>query len=70
MAAETADKEELVLTIETAIQEATICLNQGVEPERAMWTLPTEKLQIFSYTVSTPDLQTLYRSWVYYKNNY
>ena len=65
-------KEELALAVETAMQEVTTCLDQGVEPEsalgRAMWTRPTE-LQVFKYTVSAPDLSTLCQSWVSYEND-
>ena len=67
------DKEELALAIETAIQEATNCLDQGTEPGsalgRAMWTLPIEKLQVFTYTVSTPDMPTLCSNWASYYNH-
>ena len=67
------EKEELALAVETAIQEATNCMDQGVEPVsalgRAMLTLPTEELQVFSYTVSTPDLPTLCQSWAHYQNH-
>ena len=67
------DKEVLALAVETAIEETTTCLDQGVEPVsalgRAIWTLPTEELQVFSYTVSTPDLPTLCQSWASYQNH-
>jgi len=66
------DKEELTLMVETAIQEATNYLDQGVEPGsalgRAMWTVPTEELQVFEYTVNTPDLPTLCPYWAHYQN--
>jgi len=62
-------KEELALAIETAIQGATDCLDQGVEPGRALWTLATEELQVFKYTVSTPDLSTLCPNWASYENH-
>ena len=67
------NKEELSLAIETAIQEATDCLDQGVEPAsalgRAMWTRPTEELQVFEYTVSAPDFSAMCQSWAYYKSD-
>jgi len=67
------DKEELVSVVETAIQEATMSLDQGVEPVsalgRAIWTLSAEELQGFSYTVSPPDLPTLCKSWAQYQNH-
>ena len=63
------DKEELALAIETAIQEVTHS-GPGVEPGsalgRAMWTFPTEELQVFKYTVSVPDLPTLCQNWASY----
>ena len=66
------DKEELALAIETALQEATDCLDQGVEPEsalaQAMWTRPTEELQVFTYTVNTPDLPMLCVTWAHHEN--
>jgi len=41
------EKEELLSAIGTAIQEATNCLDQGIEPVnplvQAMWSLPTEE---------------------------
>ena len=40
-------KEELALAIETAIREATDCLDQGMEPGSALWTLTDEELQVF-----------------------
>ena len=67
------EQEELTLAIETAIQEATNCLNQSLEPVsalgKAVWTLPSEDLQEFSYTVSTPDLPTLWQVWAHYQNH-
>jgi len=36
---------------------------------RAMWTLPIEKLQVFEYTVNTPDLPTLCPNWASYYNH-
>ena len=66
-------KEELALAIETAIQEATAYLDQGVEPGsalgKAMWTFSTEELQVFKYTVSAPDLTTLCQTWAFYEND-
>ena len=62
------EKEELALAVETAIQKATHYLDQGVEPGgRAMWTVPIEELQVFEYTVSTPDLPVLCQSWARYQ---
>ena len=66
------EKESLVFAIETAIQEATNCLDQGVEPvsalAQAMWKLAPEERQVFSYVVSVPDLSVLCQTWVYYDN--
>ena len=63
------EKEELVLAIETAIREVTDCLDQGVEPGRAVWTFPNEELQVFKYTMSTPDLPELCKNWASYEND-
>ena len=64
------EKEALAVAIETAIQEATSSLDQGVEPvsalAQAMWVLPTEELHVFEYTVSAPDLSTLCTNWAHY----
>ena len=66
-------KEELTVAVEAAVQEATNCLDQGVEPgsalARAMWSLSAEELQVFKYTVNPPDLPTLCQRWVSYENN-
>lgn len=66
-------KEELHAIIETAIQENTDCLDQGLEPvsplAQAMWTLPPEELQVFSYSVNVPDMQTLCQSWTHCQNS-
>ena len=68
-----AEKEELAVAIETAIQEATNCVDQGVEPvsalAQAVLTLTTEELRVFSYTVSPPDLSGLCQSWAQYENH-
>ena len=62
------EKKELALAIETAIQEASDYVDRGLEPVsalgRAVWTVPTEELQVFSYTVNPPDLSTLCPNWV------
>jgi len=67
------EREELALAVETAIKEATTCLSQGGEPANALaqavWTLPTEELQVFRYTVNTPDLSLLCQNWAHYHNN-
>jgi len=67
------EKEELRSAIETAVQEVTTCLNQGVEPgsalAQAMWTGPIEGLEVFRYAVSAPDLKSLCESWASYQNN-
>lgn len=67
------NKEELSLVIETAIQETTHCLDQGTEPSsalgRAMWTLQIEKLQVFKYTLNSPDLTTLCQNWASYESH-
>ena len=66
------DREELALAIEAAIREVTNSLDQGIEPvsvlAQAIWTLPTEQLQVFSYTVSASDLPSLCQNWAYYQN--
>lgn len=60
------EKVELVLAIHTAIEEATSCLDQGIEPvsalAQAIWA-PTKELQAFSYTVNCPDLHSLCQNW-------
>ena len=33
-----------------------------------MWTLSTEDLQVFSYTVNNPGLPNLCRNWAQYQN--
>ena len=67
------EKEELLSAIGTAIQEATNCLDQGIEPVnplvQAMWSLPTEELEMFTYDVKAPDMQTLCASWMHCQNN-
>jgi len=67
------EEEELTLAIETAIQEASDYLDQGVRPVsslgQAVWALSPEKLQVFEYTVSYPDLYTPYQTCVHYQNN-
>ena len=62
-------KEELTRAIETTILEATNSLGQVVGPVNALWTRTTEELQVFSYTVSTPDLLKLFQSWAYYDSH-
>lgn len=36
---------------------------------QAVWNRSSEELQVFSYTVSPPDLQTLCQSWAHYQNH-
>lgn len=49
--------------IESTIEEAHICINQGLQPAsllgQGIWKLPPEDLQVFTYTMSSPDLQIL-----------
>jgi len=67
------EKAALAEAVETAIQETTACLDEGTEPEnpiaQALWTLPAEDLQVVSYAISPPDLQTFCQTWVTYTNN-
>ena len=67
------EKEGLLISIETAIEEATNCLDRGFEPVSvlgmAVWKLVPEELQMFSYEVSTPDMPSLCESWAHYQNS-
>ena len=68
-----AEKEALSFAIETAVQETANCLDQGVQPVsplgKAIWTLQPEQLVLVSYSVNTPDLQTLCSSVISYANS-
>lgn len=68
-----AEKEILQAAIDIAIEETTNCLDKGLEPVSslalAMWELPPDELQMFSYEISAPDLETLCKSWASYQNN-
>lgn len=61
------EKQQLAETIEAAVLETSICLDQGTEPAsalaHALWTLPAKDLQVFKYSITPPDLQTLCQSW-------
>lgn len=67
------EKDELLVAFETAMQEATNCLSQGMEPTsplaQAVWKLPPKDLQVFSYNMNVPDLQTLCQKWASYQNS-
>jgi len=67
------EKEELQVTIETAVKETTDCLDQGLKPvgllAQAIWTLPPAKLQVINYSITPPDLQGLSKTWVSYQNS-
>ena len=66
------EKENLQQAIEAAIQETTDCLDKDMKPvsplARAIWSVPTEELEVFSYSVNPPSLQTLCESWAFYQN--
>lgn len=47
-----ATKEELSATIEAAVQEASHCLDNGIEPISVL------AQAVFNYSITTPDLQT------------
>lgn len=68
-----ADKEELRVAVEAAIEEARNCLTENVKPTsplaQAVWTLLPEELAVFSYAVNAPDLHALCQSWAQYHNN-
>ena len=67
------EREQLLNAIETALQEAYNCLDQGTEPvgalAQALWALPPEELQVFSYSITPPDLQSLCQTLASYQNN-
>jgi len=67
------EKEALHAAIEAAVQEATNCLDKGVDPTsalaQALWTLPPEELRVVKFSVVIPDLQTLCQSWTTYQND-
>ena len=67
-----AEKEELRASIEAAVQETTDSLDQGLvvmSPlAQAVWTLSCEELQLVSYSVMPPDVQTLCQTWASYQN--
>jgi len=67
------EREALAAAVETAVQEATACLDQGTQPggllAQALWTLPSDQLQMVNCSVTPPDLQTLCQTWTSYQNN-
>lgn len=67
------EKEQLLNAIETALQEAYNCLDQGTNPvgalAQALWTLPPEELHVFSYSITPPDLQSVCQTLASYQNN-
>ena len=67
------DKGELLSAINTAVQEVTACLSQGVEPvsalAQAMWRLAPEELRVFVYEEDVSDFPTLLQSWAHYENH-
>lgn len=68
-----AEENAISEAVEAAIQETTACLDEGIEPvnplAQALWTLPAEDLQIVTFSISPPDLQTLCQTWMTYENN-
>jgi len=62
------EKEHAKTSIEAGIQEADSNLAKGSSPvnpiAKAIWTLPTEQLRLFTYTVAVPDLHALAQGWV------
>ena len=67
------EKSELNALLETAWQEATACLVEDTKPVSglalALWTFPSQKLQVVSYSLNPPDLQTLCQTWTSYTNS-
>jgi len=67
------EKEELSVSIETAVEETLGCLEQGTEPAnalaQALWTLPAEELQVFHYSITAPDLGPFYLTCASHQNN-
>lgn len=65
--------EELRTAVEYAVKEGDNYINQGVLPAsplgQAAWKLPLELLQVFTYTVSAPDLHTLCIDWAEHQNH-
>lgn len=68
------ERAELSTAIEAAVQETAYCLNQGTQPvgwlAQVLWFLPSEQFSVVSYSVTTPNLQTLCGSWASYQNNW
>jgi len=67
------EKQELLATIEAAVQETTHSLDQGLvlmSPlAQALWTFSPEELQLVSYSVALPDMQTFCQSLTSYQNH-
>lgn len=67
------EKEELSAAIEAAVLEVTTCLDQNLEPESplawAIWTLLPEEMQVVSYSVCAPDLQTILQTCISYESH-
>lgn len=67
------EKEALGAAIEAAVQETTLCLDKGLEPEsalaQAIWTLPPQMLQLVSYSVVVPDISAFCQACTTYKSN-
>lgn len=63
-----AERELVAETVEKVIQEAESCLAQGTLAKtplaQALCELPAEGFQVFSYTVTPPDLQSCCESWL------
>jgi len=67
------EKEQLVETIETAIQEAESFLTSRsaiITPlARALFAQAPEELRVIHYSVTLPDLQSLFQPWIAYENS-
>ena len=67
------EKEGLSAAIEAAVLETTHCLDQNTEPHSSLawllWTWLPQETQVITYSVTTPDLQSLLQTCISYQNN-
>ena len=67
------EEQQLSTTVEKAITEAEGCLAQRSAPEssaaHALITLSTEKLRVFNYVFTPPDIASATVKWVTWENN-
>lgn len=69
-----AEKERLSVAIEEAIQEAQSCMPNGTQPvspiAQALLSLPSEKIPLFTHSITPPDVQNICATWVSYRGNF